>query len=223
MMTSDKISSLADDFLRIHKAITRGLTVGIRQGSDFILKGFPDQDLENGYRIFVETLMAVVSGHHLGEDEVAFPAFKQKLPAAPYEKLEDDHLQIQSALNIIKSALAETSGISSSTIMDTVIDDLKKIQEIWTAHIETEESAFSATALEATMTSDEQAEAAAAISKYAQEHGGPPYYDLPFVLFNLAPADRAEMTQKIPKTVVDELIPGEWKDKWLPMKPFLLD
>jgi hypothetical protein len=42
------------------------------------------------------------------------------------------------------------------------------------------------------------------------------------VLFNLDPIDRAAMSATIPKPVAD-LIQGEWKEKWAPMKPFLLD
>ncbi len=86
-----------------------------------------------------------------------------------------------------------------------------------------EQTAFSAEAIAGVMTMDEQSELSAALSKHAQEHAGAPFYALPFVLFNLEIEDRAEMAAHMPKMVIEELIPGEWKLKWMPMKPFLLD
>ena len=223
MNTKAESSGLAHDFIRIHKAITRGLTVSITRGSEFISNGFPDPGLQKGFVVFLQTLIASISAHHLGEDEVAFPALKQRLSDVPFGRLEADHLLIQSKLEWIKSALPELHGSESAAALVNVIDSLKEILAVWTPHIEAEELAFSAAAFAEVMTPDEQARLAADVSKYSQEHGGPPFYALPFVLFNLPPADRADMSRKIPQTVLEELIPGEWKDQWAPMKPFLLD
>ena len=97
---------LAGDFLRIHRAITRGLNVSVSKGSEYIQKGFPDPDLQQGFALYLQTLAAVLSAHHLGEDEVAFPALKLKLPDEPYEKLGSDHVEIEKKLVQIKNRTA---------------------------------------------------------------------------------------------------------------------
>ena len=103
------------------------------------------------------------------------------------------------------------------------MENLQQILSIWTPHILIEQTAFSATAIAGAFTQEEQAELSLLFGKHAQEHVGPPFFALPFVLFNLTPEDRTRMAANMPKMVIEELIPGEWKEKWAPMKPFLLD
>jgi hypothetical protein len=43
------------------------------------------------------------------------------------------------------------------------------------------------------------------------------------MLFNLSPQDRAAFAQAMPPVVTEQLVPVAWRDKWAPMKPFLLD
>jgi hypothetical protein len=42
-------------------------------------------------------------------------------------------------------------------------------------------------------------------------------------LYNLTREDREAMATMIPKTLVEEMVPVVWKEKWAPMKPFLLE
>ena len=216
------LPNLAGDFIRIHKAITRGLTIAATRGADFIRDGFPDPRIQQGFALYVQTLTAVVSAHHLGEDEVAFPALKQKLPATPFGRLSADHVTIETGLDLIKTTLPELAGTNYAAALVKAVDSLKGILAVWTPHIEIEQTAFSEAAIAGAMTPEEQAQLSMAFAKHSQDHVGPPFFALPFVLFNLSPADRAQMIGMMPKPVVD-LIPGEWKDKWSPMKPFLLD
>jgi hypothetical protein len=215
--------NLAEDFLRIHRAITRGLTVGVTRGLNFVSEGFPDPSLQQGFALYLQALTAVVSAHHEGEDEVAFPALKQKLPGVPYERLGADHGTIEETLDMVKSKLPELAGVNPAAALVKAVDGLKSILVVWTPHIEIEQTAFSATAIAEAMTPAEQAQVAIAFAKHSQEHAGPPFFALPFVLFNLAPADRVEMAAMMPKMLIEELIPGDWKEMWAPMKPFLLD
>ena len=222
MEQMDSLPSLAGDLIRIHKAITRGLTIAATRGADFIRDGFPDPRIQQGFALYVQTLTAVVSAHHLGEDEVAFPALKQKLPATPFGRLSAEHVTIEKGLDQIKTTLPELAGTNYAPALVKTVDSIKGILAVWTPHIEIEETAFSAEAIAGAMTPEEQAQISMDFGKHAQDHVGAPFFALPFVLFNLTPADRAEMLGMMPKPVV-ELIPGEWKDKWSPMKPFLLD
>ena len=223
MIPNNNLPNLAGDLLRIHRAITRGLTVGVTRGSDFISEGFPDQSLQQGFALYIQALTAVVSAHHLGEDEVAFPALKQMLPAVPYERLGADHISIETALGLVKSTLPELAGVNPANALAKAVDGLKSILAVWMPHIEIEQAVFSSTAIAGVMTPAEQAQVSVALAKHSQEHVGQPFFALPFVLFNLASADRAEMAAMMPKIVIQELIPGDWKEKWAPMKPFLLD
>jgi hypothetical protein len=58
--------------------------------------------------------------------------------------------------------------------------------------------------------------------KFFQEHTGPAYLVMPFVLYNLSPEDRAITSQGFPEMVTKQLVPIDWKDKWVSMQPFLL-
>jgi hypothetical protein len=46
---------------------------------------------------------------------------------------------------------------------------------------------------------------------------------MPFVLYNLPAEERAILAQKMPPIVTQQLLPVDWKEKWAPMQPFLLD
>lgn len=223
MIPKTNLPNLAADLIRIHKAITRGLTIGTTRGSDFIKGGFPDRILQQGFALYLQTLTAVISAHHLGEDEVAFPALKQKLPAVPYDQLGADHILIETALNDVKRNLPGLTGNNPASSLFKVVDGLNRILAVWRPHIQIEQSAFSAKAIAGATSPAEQAEISTAFAKHSQEHVGPPFFALPFVLFNLVPEDRAEMAALMPKMLTEDLIQGEWKEKWSPMKPFLLD
>jgi hypothetical protein len=223
MTDSSNLPNLAEDLERIHRAITRGLFVAVTRGSVFIKDGFLDRSLQHGFALFLQALTAVLSAHHLGEDELAFPALKLKLPDVPYGSLAADHTRIESALDQVKSALPELGSDTPAPALVKVVEGLQQILSIWTPHILIEQASFTATTIAVAMTQAEQAELSILLAKHAQEHVGPPFFALPFVLFNLSPEDRARMAAMMPRMVIEELIPGEWKEKWAPMKPFLLD
>jgi hypothetical protein len=130
---------------------------------------------------------------------------------------------IETTINQIKSTLPDLNGTNPAKALIKTVDGLKSILKIWTPHIDIEESSFSSEAIARVMTLEEQGQLSAMLGKHSQEHVEAPFFAMPFVLFNLNPEDRAEMAALLPKVVTDELIPGEWKEKWAPMKPFLLD
>ncbi len=55
------------------------------------------------------------------------------------------------------------------------------------------------------------------------KNSGPEYLVIPFVLYNLTGQDRTMIEQVMPPLVTQQLVPGAWKEKWAPMKPFLFD
>ena len=172
--------------------------------------------------LYLQTLTAVLSAHHLGEDEVAFPALKLKFPDVPYGRLGSDHVVIEKKLVQIKNALPGLASADSKASLALAVEFLKGILAMWAPHIQIEETSFKAAAIASAMTFDEQLQLSAEFGKHSQEHVGPPFFALPFVLFNLEQEDRAAMASGMPKELVEVLIPGEWKPKWAPMLPFLL-
>jgi hypothetical protein len=223
-MTPDasNLPNLAQDLVRIHHVITRGLNTGLKSGTEFLHDGFPDRDLQRGYRDYIRSLGSVLGAHHLGEDEIAFPALKEKLPGAPYKRLAADHKKIEAALTSMNAAFSSVPEANPVDGLGGVVNSLRKILAIWPSHIGVEESSFGASAIEGAMTPVEQAEVSIRMAKHSQEHSSPPFLVLPFVLYNLAGADREAMAAAIPAPVMS-LMDKDWKDQWKLMKPFLLD
>jgi len=223
MMANTNPPNVAQDLLRIHRAITRGLTVGAEKGAEFARGGFPDPGLSQGFAAYLQGLSAVLKAHHLGEDEVAFPFFRERLPSSLYERLSDDHHKIEALLKTLNQAIANVGSSGSQADLNRLVDCLHSITVVWTPHIALEEGHFSPEALAAVMTLEEQGRMSGAMAKHSQEHATPSYLALPFTLFNLQPEDRAAMAAAMPSMVVDELVPKVWKDQWAPMRPFLLE
>ncbi len=223
MMANSNPPNFAQDLICIHRAITRGLTVGIEKGAEFARAGFPPPGLRRGFADYVQGLSAVLDAHYRGENVIAFPFFRERLPSSLYERLSADHRQIEALLVPLKQAIANVAASGSQADLNWLVDCLQKISGVWTPHICLEERRFSVASLSAVTTLGEQGRLSAAMAKHAQEHATPDYLALPFTLFNLCAEDRAAMAATMPSMVVEELIPNVWKDQWAPMRPFLLE
>jgi len=223
MALDDKATSFASGLVRIHKVITRGLEMIGRRGAEFAQDGFPDALTQHGFSDYAHSLITVLNEHHLSEDEVAFPALKEKLPAAPYERLAADHRQIEGILAEVRGVMEGLMEADASQVLGDLMEAVKRIRIMWTPHIGREEIYFSEKAVSAVMDSQEQGRLNGLIAKHNQEHSDPDYLVVPFVLFNLASEDRTVMAQSLPPVIMQELVPKTWKEKWAPMKPFLLE
>ena len=224
MIQKDSLqSSLAQDLVRIHKAITRGLTIGVTRAAKFIEDGFPDRSVQQGFAEYIQSLGSVLAAHHLSEDEIAFPALKEVIRTAPYDRLAADHKKIEAALGPTMNIIPVVAGANPGAGMDKLYQGLRRVSALWSPHMKTEERFFTTTALAEVMSPVEQAQVSLLMGKHAQEHAGPPFLVLPFVLFNLAGADRTAMAATLPEVVMEQLTSKEWMERWAPMKPFLLD
>lgn len=223
MTEMNRPPDLAQDFILIHKVITRGLGVGINKGGEYIKTGFPTPELKRGFIDYIQTLAVVVKSHHTGEDEVVFPALKQKVTGAPYLQLALAHKEISSLLDNFKKGFNQMSESDNPENFAYLIDQLQKLSFTWAPHIRSEEFHFSKPALAAALSVEEHGRISGAWGKHNQEHAEPASMALPFMLYNLAPEDRAEMAAGMPVMVTEELVPKTWKDQWSSMKPFLLD
>ena len=58
--------------------------------------------------------------------------------------------------------------------------------------------------------------------EHSQRHATPDYLVVPFMLYTLPPQERPIFARNLPPIVTEQLVPVGWRDKWEPMKPFLL-
>jgi hemerythrin-like domain-containing protein len=216
--------NVASDLVRIHKIITRGLEVAIERSRTFAQEGYPNASTREGFVKFVQALASVIHGHHVTEDDVAFPYFRDKLPEMPFDELTGEHGEMEPILDAIRAAV---EGIAAQPGGGPALDELNqalvRMADLWRPHIQKEEAGFRPEAVGALLTVEDQIDLARQFAQHSQEHTGPDYLVVPFMLYNLVPEHRAILSQAMPPMVTQQLVPVVWKDKWEIMKPFLLD
>lgn len=212
-----EISPLAGGLLRIHKVITRGLKISIRKCDEYIeKKGIPPKEIE-GFSRYISTLKWVTHSHHLSEDEIAFPFFKDRIKA-PYNRLKDDHIIMVHMLDRMDKSLQELPSKGVGTLRDV----LQELNGIWESHIKIEEENFTAEKLQGIVGLEEQEKLVEKIAEHGQTNSGPGPLTLPFVLYNLESKDRDIILMSLPWIVRKVLVPIVWRKQWKPMRPFLL-
>ncbi len=214
--------TLATDLVRIHKVITRALDICLVKGRAFLQSGFSEPELLLGYSSYSHSLVAVLDSHHTSEDIIAFPEFRLVIPSAPYAQLAYDHNEIELLLDPLSSVIANLSDDTHNGLLKIVLT-LNKITEIWAPHIQLEEHYFSSEGLIDVMAPEDQIRISEASAKHSRENAQPPYWVIPFILYNLDREDRAIIAASLPATITEELIPKVWAEQWAPMKPFLLE
>jgi hemerythrin-like domain-containing protein len=211
--------------VRFHHAITRGLDVSLERGTEFAQQDHPDAAAFEGFLLYVQSLASVTSGHHVSEDEVAFPYLRDKLPGVPFDKLVADHHVMEGMLEQLKAtseaAASEARARDSLRRINRIMADLAGL---WHPHIEIEErDLYDVEIIAGLMDVDENIRIGQQLAQAAQPSLQPTYLTVPWVLYNLAPDERSAVAAGMPATVVEQLVPITWKEQWAPMKPFLLD
>jgi hemerythrin-like domain-containing protein len=207
----------------LHRAITRGMDMTIDRSAAFAQKGFPDAAAREGFETYVRTLASVINAHHIGEDDVVFPYLKSKLPEAPYDILSANHREMDVLLNEIQltvEAMADQAQtVDSLNSLNRVVT---RLAEIWHPHIGKEQIyLYDVEKTETLMNPDEHIKLISETSQHSMQQGDPAFL-VPFILYNLQPDERANLSQVMPPVMIQELIPGVWKQKWEPMRPFML-
>jgi len=223
-MSNQSRVDIGENFILQHKIYTRGLKVSLENVDKFLEGGGLKPSNGDGFLKYLQSLSSLLEGHHLVENEKVFPYFQDKLPRVPYERLMSEHAQIKAALEGINGAIKDLkSGKDEITSLKQIKSSLNIIDGLWHTHIQIEESELYRKIDILKISTEETNMKMAEFSQFFQEHTtGPPYLDMPFVIYNLSPEDRAIFTQDFPENVLKQLIPIDWKDKWAPMKPFLL-
>jgi hemerythrin-like domain-containing protein len=223
-MSGTNEPSLANSLITIHKVITRAIEVTKDRSQSFVQHGLSDVSLRSGFVSYLRAFVSVTHAHHLTEDEVFFPYFREKIPEAPFDLLTAQHREVARLLDEIGAATdAAESGSQSVEPFSSISRVATGLGEIWYPHIAKEESLLSPAGIDAIVARDEQLGLIKLATEHSMKHAGPDYLVVPFMLYNLSPEDRATMSQGMPPVVTQQLVPVAWKEKWAPMSPFLLD
>lgn len=222
-MSNENQHNIGEDYIRFHKVMTRGLAVSLQNINKFLQIGTLEKLNREGFIKYVQSFSSVLNGHHQAEDEEIFPYFEDKLFEVPYKRLKSEHV-------IFKDGLQEiNTGIDHLTLENDELDSLKllksgleKIDQIWHPHIQIENTQLYERIGSLNIDLEEMIRLQKEDKEFFQEHTGPAYLVMPFVLYNLSTEDRAILTQGSPEAVKKQILSNDWKDKWTPMQPFLL-
>jgi hemerythrin-like domain-containing protein len=223
-MAESTAPNVGSDMLRIHRVITRSLDVAGQRGAAFARDGFPSPELREGFLTYLRAMGGILDAHHLSEDEAAFPYFRGKMPDAPYDKLMADHQVITGVLKELQSAgQAVADSEQPAESVDALNDVVDRLTCLWHPHIGIEESLWAPAEVARLMDEKENLQLGQKIAEISQKHLHATEIEIPFILYNLGPEDRAIMAKAMPPVVTQQLVPLVWRAKWAPMKPFLLE
>jgi hemerythrin-like domain-containing protein len=223
-MTNPNPDTLAAELLRFHRVITRALTVSLETARAFVRGGFPGAAMKRGYLDYVKCLAILTRAHHDTEDDLVFPVFRARLPEVPFKTLDAQHEELLPLLDAVAALVeAGASGRSESQWLPALGLSLERLGRLWASHIDLEERYLSEAAIGRICPPEEQEELRRQFSEHGQKLAQPASLILPFILYNLDPAQRQLLMAKLPPPVTKQLIPVDWKEAWSPMKPFLLD
>lgn len=215
--------NIAEDLRCIHAVITRGLNVSLERGRAFAKGGEPDASIREGFLAYVGSLLSVLHAHHLTESDLFFPYFMDRLPDAPFDLLMAQHHELEPVLHEAKVATEEVSAERrAGAALARLNNLLGRITEFWHPHIRIEEDHFSVAHVATLIGAEEHERLAQAAMKHSQQHSGPAYWVVPFLLYNLPPDQRAVFARPMPPVVTRLLVPIVWRWKWARMRPFLL-
>jgi hemerythrin-like domain-containing protein len=223
-MTKSHVSDPPPALVLIHRAISRGLDVGCQYAESFSRDGYPDLATGSGFALYLQTLAGILHQHHSAEDEIAFPFLRDKLPGLPFDDLIAEHEEMEEILGELALILdGLQGGAGDGPALDAVCAELSRLTEIWPGHIGIEETGVSTSKLVSIVGPEALGGWLAEMGQHRPVGAPPDPVGIPFVLFNLSEGDRAIMAEQMPPIVVQELVPGPWKEHWAPMRPFLLD
>jgi hemerythrin-like domain-containing protein len=215
-MSSTSQSNIAESRLRaVHAVISRALAVAAEQGDAFARSGYPDAARAEGFILYVHTLGTVMHAHHLTEDDLCFPYFRDKLPDMPIDRLIADHQKMEPLIADLRAASSDDPAKIAATAA--------QLAGIWRSHIAVEDRHWSLEQLAKVVGPEESVRIHSLFAAHHRQHAQPDHLVIPFTLFNLPPERRAIFTDQMDPDVMEQLVPVEWKDKWAPMIPFLLE
>jgi hypothetical protein len=212
--------NIGTGLLAFHAVLTRGIDNSIEQLNG--QRSVPPGEGRQGYADYLHSLSSLLHAHHVTEDEVIFPYLEKIIPDAPYDQLRADHVVMEKLIISLDEEQARWRA-GHDTALDVLVESLSDLDGRWHPHITIEEFYYDPAKLGELIEDEEHVRLLQLSREYSMKEAGPDYLVMPFVLFNLPPDVRAVVAAGLPPVVMDQLVPVTWKDKWAPMKPFLLD
>ncbi|BAQ61743.1 hypothetical protein GM3708_2149 [Geminocystis sp. NIES-3708] len=216
-------NTVAKDLIRIHIVITRAIVIGIEKCQIFKNNGKIDDVLKEGFINYLNSLLSLFHSHHLVEDDLIFPYFKNKQFDAPYEIMATQHGDLLPLLDELEICINNlNSNSSNQEFIDNLLENLEQIQQAWIPHYQLEEEYLNDQNISNLISDEEQQKQCLEFGEYAGKHLEPDYLVIPFILYNLPLKERELMAEVFPPEIIQDLIPHEWKEKWQSMSPFFL-
>ena len=203
-----------------HWIITRGLAVCMENAG----RGNPTlEDNRSGFSDYVHSLASLLHAHHLAEDELIFPYLKTVLPDAPFDKLSSDHKLMDPMIEALEDA-NERWKAGAEDALGEMSSSVGSLNELWHPHIAIEEEEiYVPEKLEELIEPQEHVRLIQDAAQFSMKNFGPHELVIPFMLYNLEPGPRSMLASRMPPEMMEQLVPVAWKDRWAPMKPFLLE
>ena len=219
MSATNSICIGSSALIRIHKVVTRGLSISMQcsRGTG------PEPDLRDGFQRFVQALYSGFVVHNDGEDEIAFPLFKMSFADGPFEVLSSQHRQMMPLLDKVNAWCNQGSTAWETASIAGLHSTLSELNSLWHKHFPIEQILFGPRECERMLTPEENAWLDEQLAVHAAQYSHPGELVLPFILYNLEGDDRAAMSSAMPQVIAEQLVPFDWKPSWAPMHPFLLD
>jgi hemerythrin-like domain-containing protein len=222
-MSIDMKPNIAVSLFTIHKVVSRALDVAIEYAQSFSTEGYPSLRLHERFFNYIKAFISILHSHHLTEDELAFPYFRDKLPETPFEMLSAQHKEMSAALEKMRAVVARVADLSKgSEYTAEILPVMEKLKVMWHPHIQVEEKHFDIHKVGEMLPVEEHLRLMRQYGEFSQQHSGPAFLTVPFILYNLPEDMRSIMSKGMPVEVVENLVPIVWKAQWESMQPFLL-
>ena len=216
-------TGIGERIARIHLVISRALEVTIESGSRYAREGLPNAVTRNGFRTYLSCLATLLSSHHMNEDAFIFPYYETKIPDAPYDRLRDEHSQLEPLIARIRETVAGP-GVAREGVdqMAAIAATVREIRDVWVPHIDAEERWFGPEALSQVMSVAERLAFGLKGAHNVQQYqpGASPTL-LPFIIYNLEGREREIFEGTVHWIATKLLVPVFWRKQWEPMRPFL--
>jgi hemerythrin-like domain-containing protein len=221
-MSEPLVPNVGHSLILVHRVVTRGLQVTIARSRALVEAGSADDVSRAGLADYVQSLATFLHAHHTVEDEIVFPLLRAYLPAAPYATWARQHQAMMPLINRVRELVPAIGSDNVVAVLQDVHRCAGRIEEGWQPHFKSEEEHLTPAGIAAVVPAADLAQLNERIGAFNREHLQPDYLLMPFTLHNLSGDDRAQLARALPTVVVNELVPGPWKEKWQPMAPYLL-
>jgi hypothetical protein len=213
---------IAANFYDIHSIITRGLKVSLAGTRSVLQDGFQGENARAGLFNYIRCLTSVLNAHHNMEDEIAFPYFRPKLPEVNFDSWTIWHQKLVRILEEINLAVEKCEKDYQPEIeLGKLESNLARLKEMWPYHMGSETDDFINKA-DALVPVEEGIRLVRSFAESMLKLATPNSLTVPFMFYNLPGEYRRPFSLGMPEEMVQNLVPGIWKEKWASMSPYLL-